>query len=143
MCALLSTMVNIDRVSSIEVAPFRNAVRITVPDCASVIVRWESQRIRVLTQSVQVGFLRQFRAQPDILRLEHEIRGGRVEQNLPSVSTRHFERERVLGVVEFQSWATRTIGDLGTREHRLGNLIHLLITVIDLNMEASICDVSS
>ena len=76
MGTLGGAMINIDWMVSIEIGRFGNAVRISTPQRARVVICWQMQTVTMLSKSVQVWIFWQPGAELQILGFEDEIRSG-------------------------------------------------------------------
>lgn len=68
------TLFEVDWVVSVEVSSWRDQVRISRPQCASVISSWASKRVGIFSESVDIRISRKRSAKSDILGLENEDR---------------------------------------------------------------------
>ena len=65
-------VLEIDGVVSVKVSSRRDQVRISRPECPSVVGGWASERVGVFPESIDVRIIRKRSAQADILGLENE-----------------------------------------------------------------------
>lgn len=132
-------VLQVKRLRAIQVRPRRNTVAVLVPHGADVVCGVEAEGVGVLAQAVQVGVLGEFRPQPEVLRLEDEGGGGRVEEDFARVAAADLEGEWGGGVVEFEAVLGCGGGAAGPGEHGCWDLVDLVVFVLDLDMEAVIC----
>jgi hypothetical protein len=84
-------VLQVEGVRSVEIGIAGNAIAVLVPHRADVVGRLEAERVRMLTQAVQVGVRGQACPEAEVLRLEDE-RGSRgVKEDLTSSSAGDFE----------------------------------------------------
>ena len=67
-------VLEVDWVVPVEVSTWRDQVRISRPQCASVVSSWASERIGIFSESIDIRILRKRSAKSDILGLENEGR---------------------------------------------------------------------
>jgi len=95
-------MLEIHRVVPIQVGVIRHPKRILRPQSAHISRRLEAQGIRVFTQTIEIGILRQLGAQAEVLRFEDEGSRRGVEEDLVDTGARDGEGEGVGFVVELE-----------------------------------------
>lgn len=69
------SVVKVDRVTAVEILVRRDKRRLRVPQCAFVPGQWQTEVVRVLAESVQVGITGKARSEADVLSLENEWLG--------------------------------------------------------------------
>ena len=131
----------VNGVGAVEVGAGRGAVGIARPQRADVVGGVETEGVPVLAQAVQVGVLGELGAQAEILRLEDQRLGRRVEQNLTGLAARNGEGEGVGLVLELESrlFRVRAVA-LGARKDGFGDLIDDIVDVLDLDVETVVYD---
>ena len=72
--SVVLTVLEVDWVVSIEVGSWRNQIRISRPQCASVVSCWASERIGIFSKPIDIRITRKRSAKSDILGLENEGR---------------------------------------------------------------------
>ena len=100
----------------------------------------ETERIAVLSQTIQVWVLRKIGTQTNILLLKDERCACSVEENFAIAVTRDLEGERVCRNVETNGCSRGSSFVIGwTRQDLFLDLKHVETRIIDLDMEAIIC----
>ena len=99
------------------------------------------QRVCVLSHAVQAGVLWQFGPQTHILAFEDQLCSRCVKEHFVVAPTLDSEAERVFVVVElqFRMFIRRAIRLLGSGKYRGRHLVHLLVDVLDENLQACCC----
>lgn len=135
--ATLAVLV-VDRVVAIKVRSVRSGVGILRPESPDVVGGVEAERVRVLTETVQVRVLGELGTEAKVLGLEDQGSGRSIEEDLTGLGAGDGEGERVGLVVELQGrlFGVRTLGCLRARKDRLGDLIHIVGGILDLDVEA-------
>ena len=122
---------------SVQIRARWNAVSIATPQCPGIVRRVQSQTIGMLAQAVKVWIVGHRRPQPQVLRLEHKIRAGRVEERLSIAGARDGEREWVLHHRELEGGgrvARRCA--IWTRQYGLRDLVDIIGRIRYLDMNA-------
>jgi hypothetical protein len=131
-----STVLKVERVSSIEVGVGRNAIAVLIPHRADVVGRLQAKRVGVLAQTVQVRVRRQAGAEAEILRFEDERCRRGVEDDLAGFGAGDVEGEGVRGVAELEIAQLRWNCASGPREDGFGDLVDLIAFVLNEDMNA-------
>jgi hypothetical protein len=135
MCTLVTAVIKVDGVRSIQVGVLGDVRRLRVQQDALVIIRVEAEGVAMLTKTVDVGIIRQLGTQANILLLEDQRNGSGIEENLAVVPTLDSERKRGLLDIELESGRRRgRLLVLGAGESLLLNLEDLKVGVVDLDM---------
>ena len=72
--AAAAAMLEVDWMIPIEISPWRDQVRISRPQRASVVSSRAPERVGILSETINVWIIRKTSAKSDILRLENECR---------------------------------------------------------------------
>lgn len=67
MCTILASIVNIDRMSAIEIGASGDAIRVSVPNCSRIVRCVELKWIAVLTKTIEVRVLWQRSSEVEVL----------------------------------------------------------------------------
>ena len=133
-------VIEIDRVSSVQILALGRPVSITGVDRSGVVGGVEHEGVAMLSQTIQMRVLRQVRLQIEILVLEHELGAGSVEEHLAGVCARDRERERV-GVevkLEFRVLGRAPLAEARAREDAVWHLVNCVVGVQDLDVQSLI-----
>jgi hypothetical protein len=139
---IVTTVVHVDGVVTIQVGVLWNTVGITTPEGTGVVLIRQTQRISVLAQTVQIRVSRQPGPQSEVLVLKDQGGVSGIEKYL--ITTQDTEGERLLLVVKADVGLVVmviTVG-IGTAQDRSGNLINIFLEVGDENVKAIICMIS-
>ena len=98
MGAISSTMIKVHRVITIQILAGRGGIGVSVPDGASVVCGVQHERISVLAQTIQARVLRQAGTQAQVLALEDQAGGARIEEDIAIAAADDGEAEGVLHV---------------------------------------------
>ena len=96
------SLLQVERVSSVEIGVAGNAIAVLVPHRADVVGRLKTQGIRMLAQAVQVRVRRQAGPEAEVLRLEDEGRRRSVKDDLARLGAGDLEGEGVCRVGELE-----------------------------------------
>ena len=137
VAARLAVLV-VDGVVAVQVGAIGSGERVLRPHCADVVGCVEPEVVRVLAETVQVGIVGKLGAQTQVLVLEDQRRRRSVEQDLAGLGPSDGEGEGVRLVVELQVGLSRVRAGLGarTREDGLGNLVDIVLGILNLDMES-------
>jgi hypothetical protein len=158
---ILATMIVVDGMCAVKVGARRSAIGVAVPSgvavvgCVELAVRnrqlWKNcdrklsflQWIGMFSCTVEVGIVRQRSAQTDVLILEDQGCGGRVEEDIAAAATLDGKAEWLVDVVKDElAGAILGCGADRARQDGLGNLVDLLGSILDQDMKTSVCDCS-
>lgn len=98
--AACGPVVEIDGMVSVQIGTCRNGIRVLRPERADVVGGVKAERVRVLSQAVQVGVVGKLSSKTEVLGLEHDACCRSIEKNLTRVGTGDREREWRCLVVE-------------------------------------------
>ena len=98
----ITSVVEVDGVSSIQVLTLGSTVRISRIDCPRVVGAVQHEAVGVLTETIEMWFFREMSLEVDILTFEDQLLAGGIEENFSSVGTRYGEREWVCLEIELQ-----------------------------------------
>lgn len=137
MCSLVTTVVVVNRMATVQVAIRGSTRGVTVPKSSSVVGRRQTERVAVFSQPVDMRVLREPGTKSQVLRLEDKLRGRRVKQHLIPFADGKGERLGFVVELEFRVLTRATI-TAWTGQDRLGHLINLFIGIIYHHMETFI-----
>lgn len=132
------TVLEIDRVISVQVAPTRDTIRISRPESARGIECGQTERVGVFAQTIDIGLVGQIGLQAKILRLEDDRMLSSVEQDFIVGRAHNGEREGRCRVIEADSstlWKDRAVC-LRARENGVRNFVTCLGGISDLDMNS-------
>lgn len=141
MSAILSTMIEVHWVVSVKVASSGDTVGIARPERTSVVGGVQHEAIRVLSKTVKTWILWESSAEAEVLILEDEGSGRRVEKNLLVGFADHTEGEGGFLVGEFQigSICGDRAGVVWSGEDRGWDLVCNSRAVFNLDMKTFGC----
>ena len=129
---------DVDGVRSVKIRSRRHR-GVVVPHCAGVVRSVEAEGIEVLAEAVEIRVIGKLGAQAEVLRLKDECGGRCVKDNLTGIGAADGEEEGVQVVVEVKMrGVSRAVGVRWPREDGLGDLIDLVLRVLDLDVEAGV-----
>ena len=137
VCSLVTTVVVVDRMATIQVAVGGSTGGVTVPESSSVVGRRQTERVTVFSQPVDMRVLREPGTKAQVLRLEDKLRGRSVKQHLIPFADGEGERLSFVVELEFRALARATI-TVGPGQDRLGHLVDLFIGIVNHHMETFI-----
>jgi hypothetical protein len=142
VCALIAAMVEVHRMSAIEIGLLRDERRLRVVK-DTLVVLTEAERVAVFTESVDVGVARQVGPQAHVLLLEDERHSRGIEQDLAILLTLDGKRKRLLYDVELKDRAGRgNVVVHGSGEDVLVDLENLKSSIKDLDVKTLVYTVS-
>lgn len=94
------SVLEVDRVISIEVGPRWDQVRISRPECTNVVSSSTSERVGIFSESIDIRIIRKRSTKLNILGLEDEGRSRSVKDTLAAICALDGEREGILGQIE-------------------------------------------
>jgi len=134
----MGSMLKVHGVVPVQVRAARNPKRVTRPQRARRVGRFEAEWLRVLAKAIDVGRGRECRLEAEVLRLEDEGMSDRRKEHLACARTRDVEREWRSGVRELNLrrggahvWVRQ-----GSRENASGDLVALAGCIRYFEMDA-------
>lgn len=142
VCTIVTTVVHVDRVITIQIRILWDTVGIAAPESARVVLVRQTQRISVLTQAVQVWVLWQPGPQSKVLVLKDQGGFRGIEEHL--VITQDPEREGLSLIVEADVGLALVVVAIGVGASQDGSrdLVNVLIEIRDQNVKTIIFAVS-
>lgn len=129
MRTIVTAVVHVDGVVTIQVCVLRDTVGIAAPEGTSIVLVRQTQRISVLAQAVQVRVFRQPGPQAKILILKDQAGLRGIKEHL--VTTENTEREGLSLIVKADVGLAVVMVAIGirARQNRSWNLVDVLVKI--------------
>jgi hypothetical protein len=135
-------LLKVQRVAAVKVRARWDGVAVAVPEGADVVRGIQPEGVGVLAEAEQERVIGKACPQAEVLRFEDERCGGGVKQDFVRIGAGDGKGEGLLGVIELEVAPACRAAAAWSGNDRLGDLVDLVVLVLDLDVEPVVYTVS-